>query len=54
MCIAQLNPKRSGGIDAGVHACDDEVLFRRGQGEVSLGEGGRVSGRGGLEVLLDG
>ena len=54
MRIAQLDAKRLCGIDTRVHACEDEVLFRRGQGEVALGEGGGELGRGGLDVCLDG
>lgn len=54
MRIAQFNPKRLGRVDTGVHARQDEVLLGRRQGEMALGEGGRVLGRGGFDVLLDG
>lgn len=52
--VAEVDAKGAGGIDAGVHAGEDEVLLCRGQGEVALGEGGGVALRGGLDVALDG
>jgi len=44
MRIAQLNAKGLGGVDPGVHACQDEVFLGRGQGEMALCEGGCVFG----------
>lgn len=52
--VAEVDAKRASRVDAGVHAREHEVLLGGGQGEVALGEGGRVGGGGGLDVLLDG
>lgn len=38
--IAQFDAKGLRGIDAGVHAGEDEVLLGWGQRQVTLGEGG--------------
>lgn len=54
MSIAQLDPECLGRIDSCVHACKDEVVLRRREGEVALGEGRRVVLRGGFDLLLDG
>jgi hypothetical protein len=54
MCIAKLDAKGTRGIDAGVHASEDEVFLCGREGEVAFGERGRVAGRGGFNVLLDG
>ena len=54
MRITKPNPKRRGRVNTSVHAGEDEVFLSRGQGEMSLGEGGRVRLGSGFNVLLDG
>lgn len=54
MGVSELNAKGLGRIDTGVHAGQDEVLLGRRQGQRALSEGGRVLGRSGLDVALDG
>ena len=54
MSIAKLNAESLCGVDTGIHAGQDKVLLGGREHEVALGEGRRISLRGGLDVLLDG
>lgn len=54
MGVAEVDAEGARGIDARVHARQDEVLFGGRQREVALGEGRRVVARGLFDLLLDG
>jgi len=52
MGIPEVDAERRGGIEAGIHARQDEIFLRRREGQVALIEGRGILFRRGLEMLL--